>query len=677
MRKTVFITLFMVVFGCAGNQNSQTDISTNTDTATDSVTDSATDSVTDTDSGTATDTVTDSATDIPSPTGIYARFNPEAQEWGGLPFPGNYMINASGNIDFALFPNPDQKPLIEAYLAEISENIHGFSPAQTVYVSFSSQIDVSGLKRDYLPANDSRIVMVDISYGDHYGEMVPILWKYQGNRTKFWPANTLAVKPVWGFVLHEGDTYAMYVTNSLHDQSGNPLSNNPWFQACLKGNTTCPALFADALKPLHNYLNDKAISIDDVVGGTVFTIAQPRAELLAIRDYIDSKPAPKIVDIKKTDDTSLYQVYEGHYKAPNFLHGKAPYKNTGGGFEFNSNGVPKVDRMETMRFALTIPNNAGSGPIPIAVVMHGTGGDYHTFLRSGFYNEAVELAKVGIACIGIDEPIHGARVDPPLSADETDLYSFNIFNPTAGRTIQRQSIADEISLLRMIQSGNLNTNDFSFDPSKVLFWGHSQGGISGAMLFGVEDRFVGGVLSGAGAGLTNAVLDRTINVGGADLDAKQAISIIFNIPIAQIDQFHPILTMAQQAVDVTDPNSYTPFYFKTWSSNGHPRQVFMTQGLKDVDSPPSVAEAMIAGAGLPVVAPTCEISMGMALKGITGTNPPISANIRSKYTAGAMQFCKYGHFAAFESPVAACTYKRFMEGLANGQAPLIDPCQNP
>jgi len=266
-------------------------------------------------------------------------------------------------------------------------------------------------------------------------------------------------------------------------------------------------------------------------------------------------------------------------------------------------------------------------------------------------------------------------MDPPLSPDETDLYSFNIFNPEAGRTVQRQSIADEITLLRMVRAGRFDTKDFSFDPDNVLFWGHSQGGISGAMLFGVDDRFRGGVLSGSGAGLINALLDRTIFVGGSDMSAKAAVSLIFNIPQEDVDQFHPILAMAQQVVDASDPNSYTPFYFKTWSKTGKPRQVFMTQGMKDVDSPPSVAETMISGAGLPVVTPVCEVSLGMKLIGIPALDPPVMTNIQGKYTAGAMQFCDYGHFAVFESPKAACTYRKFMWYMAQGKTPKIDPCK--
>ena len=565
--------------------------------------------------------------------------------------------------------------MIEAYLAEITDHIHGFSPAQTVYVTFSAPIDVSGFPKGYIPADNSSVVMVDVSKGHHYGEKVPMLWKFQEDKTRFWPAHTLAVKPVWGIVLHEDETYALYITKALHDQSGNALSVNPWFSRCLQGKAACPARFVNALQPLHNYLADKGIAADDLVVGTVFTITNPRAELLAIRDYIDSSPAPVVTDITRSNSTDYYVRYEGHYKAPYFLHGKPPYKNTGGGFEFDTKGRPVVDHMETMRFALTIPKGVNSSNLPIAVIMHGTGGDYHTFLRSGPYNEAKLLSQDGIACIGIDEPLHGTRVDPPLSSDEVDLYSFNVFNPTAGRTVQRQSIADEISILRMIRAGNLDTRDFKFNKNKVLFWGHSQGGISGAMLFGVEDRFVGGVLSGAGAGLTNALLDRKISVGGTDLDAKQAISIIFNIPQDMIDQFHPILTIAQQVIDVSDPNSYTPYYFATWHQDGHPRDIFMTQGMKDIDSPPSVAETMIAGAGLPVVAPPCEVSPGMKLSGITGTQPPIKANIQGHYTAAAMQFCDYGHFAAFESATAACTYQHFMKGLASGQTPVVDPCE--
>jgi predicted esterase len=622
---------------------------------------------------------TDPGQDVAVDTGpplpeFYLYFYPDSRTWGEIPYPGDYLVDSSGHIDMSIFPNPDSKDLIDAYLAVVEDKIDGFSPGQTVYVSFNATVDVSGFDTDFLDTNDSHVFMADITKGPHYGEQVPLVWKYQDEMIKFWPAHTLAVQPVGGWVLYEGDTYAFCVIKGLTTTGGDEFEPTPGFQACINGDTSCPAPVARAFEPLRKYLTDKNISTDSLIGCTAFTISHPRADLIKIREYINSHDAPDVEDMTKKSWTNEYDLYEGHYTAPNFLHGDPPYKTDGGNFEFDEQGNPKVGYMEEMRFALTVPKNRGSGPLPVAVVMHGTGGDYESFLRSSPYNPAKELSKAGIACIGIDEPLHGARSDPPLSADDTDLYSFNIFNPDAGRTVQRQSIADEITLLRMIKAGKFNTTAFSFDPGKVLFWGHSQGGISGAMLFGVEDGFKGGVLSGAGAGLINALLDRKINVGGMPLDAKQAVSIIFNIPQIDIDRFHPLLTMAQQVVDVSDPNSYTPFYFETWSQGGEPRQIFMTQGMLDIDSPPSVAEAMIAGAGLAVVDPACEVSLGMDLRDIQVLKPPVTKNIQGQYTAVVMQFCKYGHFAAFNSKTAACTYREFMRELGLGNTPSVDPC---
>ncbi len=110
-----------------------------------------------------------------------------------------------------------------------------------------------------------------------------------------------------------------------------------------------------------------------------------------------------------------------------------PYARDGGAIEVDSSGDPVIQRMEALRFAVSVPR--GTMPAagwPIVLYAHGTGGDYRSFIDN---ETALVLAAQGLAVISIDQPLHGTRA-PPGSATE-DAF-FNYQNPIAGRDHVRQ-----------------------------------------------------------------------------------------------------------------------------------------------------------------------------------------------------------------------------------------------
>lgn len=611
----------------------------------------------------------------PPPGGVLPVFDPDGADLFSLPFPTDALRTEDGRLDLSRFPNPDAVPMVENLLSVAMSVLDGWSVVPVVYFVFEDSLDEKSLPKTYIPAEaDAPVQWVDVTPGASYGQRVPLLWRYREDPGLYLPARTLMVRPVWGFTLAEGHTYAVLATSGLRGADGRPVARPPAFQKALDGTLPGHEALVVSLRPLRDLLAAEPDLAGTVAVGTVLTVGHPTADLRRIRDYLyDETEPPVITDIRNAtgvQDVAFYR-YEGHYVAPNFLKGTPPYLEDGY-FEFDQSGKPVVQFLEKMRFVLIVPKGRDMPPSgwPIVIHSHGTGGKYDSHVK----NPGIPLAQEGLAGIGIDQPLHGDRVSPPLSQEELELYSFNFLNVRAGRTVQRQSVPDNVSLLRMIRAGNLRVpadvsgagREERFDADAVLFFGHSQGGLTGGMLFGVEDRFRGGVLSGAGGGLSLTLMLRKDYVDIADM-----LRGFLNIADpTELTEDHPVVQLMQMLVDASDPIAYAPFYFNDDGSDqsSWPRAVLATEGMHDEQTPPATTEAMAATAGLPVLAPFSSWPLGLTLKGIGPASLPVSGNIAlpdgERTTGLLIQFEDGDHFTVFDDFVARSYYREFLRTLA-------------
>src|SRR5690606_35661071 len=117
--------------------------------------------------------------------------------------------------------------------------------------------------------------------------------------------------------------------------------------------------------------------------------------------------------------------------------------------------------------------------------------DYRSFIGDG---TARALAQRCLASMGIDQVLHGTRPGAPPESDpnrdsKIELYFFNFENPLAARTHNRQATADVVQQARLFTESKAKIPasvsktgaDIAFDGSKVLFFGHSQGGLNGPL----------------------------------------------------------------------------------------------------------------------------------------------------------------------------------------------------
>jgi hypothetical protein len=264
-----------------------------------------------------------------------------------------------------------------------------------------------------------------------------------------------------------------------------------------------------------------------------------------------------------------------------------------------------------------------------------------------------------------------------LTDSELVLYSFNYLNPRSGRTSFLQSAIDTMNLTRMIQAGQMDRvaeatalgEAIRFDAANVQLFGHSHGGLSGALVLGVDPLLSAGFLSGAGGGLLYTMLVREDPVNVSDL-----VTTILEIKDKDFDIFHPALTLIQTLVDATDPLNYARYWLQP-APGGTSKHVFITEGTADHATPGETTEAMAAAAGVHMVIPVVQESLPHSLLGLPAQEEPVYHNVvdsfGEKRTAGLRQWKNGDHWVALNDTIAEKLWRSWFRSIRKGYDPAI------
>jgi hypothetical protein len=302
---------------------------------------------------------------------------------------------------------------------------------------------------------------------------------------------------------------------------------------------------------------------------------------------------------------------------------------------------------------------------PIVLYSHGTGGSAYGMIND---DTAGRLAARGLAGLAIDQPLHGTR-DGGLSFDVVRM-SFNFLNPESARAVFRQSVIDDFSRVRFVRESlrvpaevSPTGGEICFDEERLAFFGHSHGGITGAMLAAFEDTPRAYVLSGAGGVLAITIMERKDYI-----DVEEVLRLFFIIDEdEELSELHPTLTLIQTIVDVTDPINYAP----AWLSGelSFPKHVLMTAGAGDTATHHRTATALALAGGLDIVAPIVLPSEAYEIAGSSPVEAPVSGN-RHGVTAGVLQYAggEDEHDLAFERPEAIHATMEFLRTGTAGSA---------
>ena len=592
------------------------------------------------------------------------------------PWPLATRLNADGTLDLDGFPLDPQATFIQDRLPTLSANTPGFGTTAAIFVAFDGALDPASLPSDPQASLDpsAAVFLVNIDEDSpDFGERVPIECRYRDDASAYNPAHFLACRPFGGFPLRGATRYALYLTDALRDARGEPVRVAPRLADVLDasdGDAATNALI-DAYAPLVDFALSEDIALGSIVGGTVFVTQDPVAPMQAIAAHVRSLDAPTLQSIEPSAEpepfeSGNYTALHGFYEAPIYQQGETPYETEGGNIEFDEEGQPIVASTMTLQFFLTLPNEVPmpAGGWPIVLYHHGTTGDAASFIRDG---SAFHLANAGVAMIGIDAPVHGLR--RPARMDPTLLF-FNVVNFLALRDNIRQGAADLLVLERFVRSLDVAADDsptgeaFRFDPDRVFYFGHSQGGLTGPLMLAVSDRIQGAMLSGAGGSVVASIVHKR-----APIDIPEVARAFLALPPEEpLDEFHPVLALVQAFTEASDSTNFAPYYFR-WQG-GHSFDVWLTQGLRDEEVPPIVTDALVTAIGVNPMEPITHEVQGLTLRGLAPLPAPVLGNLvghdGARYTAAYSQYPDGTHSLITTNPDAQAQLTHWFSTLASG-----------
>ncbi len=599
-----------------------------------------------------------------------------------LPWPNDLARTSQGTLDMRVFPNTGNLN-VSRFIAAAG-TLRGFSTQGAVYFRFSDALDSRTLPT--LPRSRDRnasIRFVDVDPDSPgRGLHVPFIARFQSTATVFYPANTLAVRPVEGYPLRPSTTYAVIVTRKVTPLATGQFARGPELEEALSQVPTTDeavAAIRNAYDPALAFLDSDGTPREDVLSMTVFTTQDPVAEMFALRDAVHAEvAAPTISGFSRPSDAAitseLVEVDGRIGPMPNFQAGEIPYLSSGGDLRFNAIGKPIIQGTFTTRVALTIPTSAmPADGFPIVLYAHGTGGDYRTFIREGLASWA---AREGFAVVSIDQIHHGER-NP--TATSPDILYFNLLNPNAARNNNLQAAIDYVQLARAFSAGSTfeipaalvpgASLPIRIDATRRIFVGHSQGAINGPLLLAADDGVSAGILSAGGGtiAITLAEKEDTRAIVGFALGLSGEPATAFAGEAFTAE--HPVATLVQTWVDATDPANYAIHWFRTPRAGFAPKHVLQVMGTRDTATPPRTGMSLACAGGVPVVQPVLLEPSCLLLSELPSIGVPITANAGTspRVTAGLIQ-APGDHFVFFSAlqPRGA----HFLRTWAHGSAEI-------
>ncbi len=525
---------------------------------------------------------------------LHARFElaPSETDFFRAPWPSDLRVLDDGTVDLRDFPEADHF-YVQQVRAALEGTLVGFSTSPVIYVQLDRDPG-AGAAATIEPAEtltpEAAIQLIELSE-EGCGARTPVHAQIDRVGDAFATPPLLEVTPVEGFALRPQTTYALALLRGFGGAVGHELMRPPAMDELLAG-TYSDARANEVYAPLRACLERGAggLAADDIAVATVFTTQDPVGEMRRLRDFArdpDKLPAP-VVTVYDINDQAGYAAIEGRFDVPIFMRGHSPYVE-GGAFEFGPDGDPIVQRWESAPFVLQLPHTPP--PYPVVVWQDGTG-----WSEWGHVSDDPNLRFLheGFAVFAFLPQFHGSRA---TAGSDPEISTYNYLNPEAGRTTLRQQAAEVVYSLRLIREVLPELDGLKglkeLDGARLVYGGHSQGTIPGAILAAVETDFQAYVLNGAASYLSITIVERE------DYDIQGMLKAVLDVE-RDFDRFHPAVQMAQLGADAIEPHNYAALW------GGAPERpaganVFIVNGFTDSTTHPiGMSYLTIAGDAAPI-----------------------------------------------------------------------------
>jgi hypothetical protein len=492
----------------------------------------------------------------------------------------------------------------------------GWSPSGAILAQFPNGVSADGLPPIDHPedslADSSPIVLVNMDTGDR----APFFAEVDMNQAD--PLlRTLIIRPVKR--LEPGSHYAVGIRTTVKDGNGTALVATPAFAALRDGKSyDHPRMEALAPKydAIFSAMQDQGVSKDDLVLAWDFDTASDEfltSDLLAMRaDALDAmgdtgQNLTFQADTLAGDPTLVHSLLIGTVKSPNFLTDDERDDSV---LQRNADGSPHMDGMRDANFSAIIPkcveDAATQLPIPVMIFGHGLFGSGEGYLNDDFLQQvANDYCFVVIAgdFIGLTSRQIGAAA---LAAND--------LNKAAGITEKlAQATIDFISIEHAIRGPMHDDPQFQYnstpvvDPTRVLYFGASLGGIMGTTFMGYDPVVTRGAL-GVPGGPWSMLFERS--------NAWNALQGPAHASYQDPSTYEILVGLLAMAFEPYDPITAAPHVVNDPLPDTPVKQILMYETMGDCLVANISSETLARTMGLQVVMPS--LKQPFALEPMSG-----------------------------------------------------------
>lgn len=613
----------------------------------------------------------DMMTEVNDPTILRVRFNPNGEDFYDTPWPSDARLTPRGTPDLNSFPT-NHEPFLRV-IHELEERVFGFANMPVIYVAFEDSISEINLPTPLQSQSSSSPIQL-FALGDQCGQRVPIDVSVREQGDRYINADTLQVKTSIGAPLIANQSYALVILQTLGAERGQRVEPptaflETWAQASEESEAPWPK----TLSKLKVCLREADLTQDQIALATVFTPQDPVKTLQSMRDMvmdpqqvITRPPTEFKKDLAWSRKRLNLTTYSGLVPFPMFQTGQPPYRIIGGGLRFDDDNQPIIQRWEEVPFAVAareIPSENFEGPRPVLVFIDGTGWSPWTHLRSRWLSDILDA---GFIVFSFMPQFHGERAGVTISPE---LPTFNFLNPESGRTNFQQQAVETSYFLRVIRE-QLAEDDLlpDLDVTQVVYGGHSQGAVAGALNAAVESEYAAYVFNGLSSYLTMTILEREDL-----LDFEQVVRNLLNNEYP-LDLFSPALQFMQMGSESVDPYNFAQYWR---GSTGQPlgNHIFLINGFNDETTTPRGIDHLTLSAQIPIFdAPGWDIDpQNIGLPDLVSL--PVTGNVNSlaghPLTIATYLDPKEGHFTVYRNPTLRKMTIKFWETALSEPTPIL------
>ena len=492
----------------------------------------------------------------------------------------------------------------------------GFSPAAPMVMAWKGGVSPAGLPPhdnfDLSLAADSPTVILDMTTGTRVAHAAEIDAQAAG----YPDSQALLLRPAAR--LAGGHRYAVGITDRVHAKDGSELAVPPGFAALRDHKNTDHALL-EAMRPrfgeVLDALDAAGFPEDDLVVAWDFTVASDdflHRELIAARDRtiaaLDAHPIGFTItgDAPIDGGKIIRRKLTGTLDAPLFLtqDGAA---TSGTKIARDGAGLPALQGFYQIPFTAIVPACAYTAKDPVAMVIYGHGLFGSSAETAGGVPQATAAALCAVfvgtdlrGMSGLDLPAVARALTELTRADEViDVLEQGIVNHITLVRAMRTSFAHKLFI------GPGKPSKSLVDPTKVFYYGLSQGAVMGTTVMAYEPTVTRAVLGAGGANYSTLLerssdwtLYRTILSGGyADaLDITMAVSLF------------------QMRWDKVEGSGVANSVLAGTPTGVPPKQLLLEISLGDEQVPNLGSYWQARTMGIPILGPTPTTPWGLAVQ---------------------------------------------------------------